>query len=268
MSRLRVRLVLNEGGEGAPLGQIVDVGKEFERFLRYLAEDSGIAIGRRDWVAHDFENGSVKFDVEAPTVVPDEIIERFNRKFQFVSSFDPNKQPLDGTVRHQTLLQFTKAADALSAHEKMSFGLYQPDAEKPYEYRHLSKLHAADLQQKLTEKLRFRSTIQGTIHNLGVEEHYFQLRERKSSRLIRCDFPAVLYDQVHIAARNPSSLVYVRGQISQRRVDRFVESVRVEVIKAAPPAPDVFNKLFGQFPDFTGDLTTQEFIDQSWDTPN
>jgi hypothetical protein len=258
--------VLNEGGEGAPFGQIVDVGREFERFLRYLAEDAGIGVERRDWVARDFENASVRFDVEAPTVLSDDTITTFNKKFEYVAAFDPVKQTLDGTVRHLTMLQFTKAADALGAHEKMSFGLYKPDGDKPYEYRHLSKLHAAELQQKLTEKLRFKSTIQGTIHNLGVEENYFQLRERKSGRLIRCDFPSKLYDDVHHAASNPNALVYVRGVIAQRRVDRFVEGVRAERIKAAPPAPDVFNKLFGRFPNYTGDLTTQEFIDQAWDT--
>jgi hypothetical protein len=180
--------------------------------------------------------------------------------------FDPAKQPMDGTVRHQTLLQFTKAADALGAHERMAFGLYKPDGEKPYEYRHLSKLHAVEMQQKLTEKLKFKSTIQGTIHNLGVEEHYFQLRERKSGLLIRCDFPAKLYDEVHFAASNPNGLVYVRGTVSQRRVDRFVEGMKAERIKAAPPAPNVFSSLFGRFPDYTGDLNTQQFVDQAWDT--
>jgi hypothetical protein len=259
---------LNEGGEGAPLGQIVDVGREFERFLRYLAEDSGVEVGRRDWVARDFENRSVRFDVEAPKPLADEAIETFNRKFEYVATFDPSsKQPIEG-VRHATLLQYAKAAEGLGAHEKMSFGLYKPDGDRPYEYRQLSKLRAVELQQKLTETMRFKSTIQGTIHNLGVEEHYFNLRERKSGKLVRCDFSAEQYDEVHEVAKNPNALIYVRGMVRQRRVDRFIESMKVELLRAAPAAPNVFTSLFGQFPDFTGGLSTVEFIDQQWGAEN
>lgn len=263
MSRLRIRLVLNEGGEGAPFGQIVDVGREVERFLRYLAQDAGIAIERAEWVARDFENASVRFDIEAPTSVDERAIESFNRKFEYVVAFDGSK-PLDPTVKRRTILQFAKSAAALNAHEKMSFGLYHPGDEKPYEYRHLSKLRAVELQNKLNETLRFITTLQGTIHNLGVEERYFNLRERKSDKLIRCDFPAQLYNAVHEAATKPNGLVYVRGNVEQRRVDRAVEGMKVKDIKAAPRAPDVIERLFGQHPDYTGEVTTQEFIDQQW----
>lgn len=268
MSRLRVRLVLNEGGEGAPLGQIVDIGREVERFLRYLAEDSGVEIGRRDWVARDFENASVRFDVEAPKPLDDDAIDAFNRKFEYVATFDPSKKEAIKGVRHVTLLQYAKAAEGLAAHEKMSFGLYKPGGEKPYEYRQLSKLRAVELQQKLTEKMRFKTTIQGTIHNLGVEEHYFNLRDRKSGRLIRCDFSAKQYDKVHEVARNPNALIYVRGLVDQRRVDRFIEGMKVEMLRQAPVAPDVFTSLFGRYPDFTGELNTLEFIDQQWGVEN
>jgi hypothetical protein len=261
-------LVLNEGGEGAPLGQIVDIGQEVERFLRYLAEDAGIEIGRRDWVAHDFENASVRFDVEAPKGLDASAIDAFNRKFDYVATYDPAKaRPIEG-VRHVTMLQYAKAASALAAHEKMSFGLYRPDGKKPYEYRQLSKLRAVELQQKLTEKMRFKTTIQGTIHDLGVEEHYFSLRERKSGRLIRCDFSPKQYERVHEVAKKPNALIYVRGIVQQRRVDRFIESMKVELLKEAPTAPNVFTSLFGQYPDFTGALSTVEFVDQQWGTEN
>ena len=260
--------MLNEGGEGAPLGQIVDVGREFEKFLRYLAEDSGVEVGRRDWVARDFENGSVRFDVEAPSALEDGAIDTFNRKFEYVATIDLTKKIAIEGVRHVTLLQYAKAADALAAHEKMSFGLYRPGGEKPYEYRHLSKLRAVELQQKLTEKMAFKTTIQGTIHNLGVEEHYFNLRERKSGKLIRCDFSAKQYDRVHEVAKNPSALIYVRGMVQQRRVDRFIEGMKVELLRPAPSTPDVFTSLFGQYPDFTGGLSTIEFIDQQWGAEN
>ena len=264
MSRLRVRLVLNEGGEGAPLGQIIDISREFERFLRYLAEDAGIAVGRRDWVAREFENASVRFDVEAPAKFDEQSIDDFNRKFEAVDNYKANSEKLPPGVRFATILQYTKAAEALAAHEKVSFGLYRSDGDKPYEYRRLSKLRANELQQRLNEKLTFKTTVQGTMHDVGIEEHYFNLRERKSGRLLRCDFPSSLYDQVHAAAASPDRLVYVRGYISERRVDRFIESVKADQVRAAPPLPDVFTKLFGMFPEYTQGLPTEEFVEKGW----
>jgi hypothetical protein len=265
MSRLRVRLVLNEGGEGAPLGQIIDISREFERFLRLLAEDSGISVSRRDWVARKFENKSVRFDVEAPTDSDSASLVEFNAKFSAVDSFDPATQKLPSGVSFATILQYTKAADALAAHENVSFGLYRSaDAEKPYEYKRLSKLRANELQQRLNEKLVFKTTVQGTMHNVGIEEHYFQLRERKSQRLLRCDFPAALYDEVHAAAAMPDSLVYVRGHVSERRVDRFIESVKVQQVRAAPAVPNIFGELFGRVPDYTAGLSTEDFVDKGW----
>ncbi|MET3760522.1 hypothetical protein [Sphingomonas sp. UYEF23] len=264
MSRLRVRLVLNEGGEGAPLGQIIDISREFERFLRLLAEDSGIAVNRRDWVARKFENKSVRFDVEAPTGSDETAIEEFNSKFAAVDSFDPAAQKLPTGVRFATVLQYAKAAEALAAHENVSFGLYRSDGDKPFTYKRLSKLRANELQQRLNEKLVFKTTVQGIMHNVGIEEHYFQLRERKSQRLLRCDFPAALYDEVHAAAALPETLVYVRGHVSERRVDRFVESVKVEKVRAAPAIPDLLGKLFGHVPDYTQGMSTEEFTESSW----
>jgi hypothetical protein len=116
--------------------------------------------------------------------------------------------------------------------------------------------------------MRFKTTIQGTIHDLGVEEHYFSLRERKSGRLIRCDFSPKQYERVHEVAKKPNALIYVRGIVQQRRVDRFIESMKVELLKEAPTAPNVFTSLFGQYPDFTGALSTVEFVDQQWGTEN
>ena len=120
MSRLRIRLVLNEGGEGTPFGKIVDVGREVERFLWYLAEDAGIGIVRPDWVARDFENASVRFDIEAPAIADIHAIEGFNRKLEYVASFDANTQTLGPAVRYKpyfnlprppTLLAPTKTLD-------------------------------------------------------------------------------------------------------------------------------------------------------------
>jgi len=266
MSRLRVRLVLNEGGEGAPLGQIIDISREFERFIRLLAEDSGLAVSRGDWVARKFENRSVRFDVEAPIDSDEAGIEDFNGKFAAIDSFDPQSQSLPDGVRFTTVLQYAKAAEALAAHENVTFGLYHPNGDKPYAYKRLSKLRANELQQRLSEKLVFKTTVQGIMHNVGIEEHYFQLRERKSQRLLRCDFPSALYDEVHAAAALPETLVYVRGHVSQRRVDKFIESVKVQQVRAAPPFPDVFSKLFGQQPDYTLGMTTEKFVESGWDS--
>jgi hypothetical protein len=81
MSRLRVKLILNEGGEGVPLSQLTDIAEEAEKFLRYLAHDAGLTIQRGEWLARNFVNDSVRFDIEKESFQPIEAVKEFNRLF-------------------------------------------------------------------------------------------------------------------------------------------------------------------------------------------
>jgi hypothetical protein len=268
MAKLRVRIVLNEGGEGAPLDQLADISREMERFLRYVSEDVGLNVPKGRWLARNFKNKSVEFDSEDPVEYQIDQITAFNRALIYCAEFDPEKSHLNGNIRHRTLAQFASVADALQAHEKVGLGIYRAEGQKPYTWRPLSKRHALTLKESLSQTIAYVGTLRGHIHNITVEPALsFQLRVSRSNDLVRCDADTALYGTVHAAIKNPESLLYVRGRITARRVDHGIMAVRAIDVRAAPIlSTERYEAFFGAAPNFTGDLTTEQFIDEARST--
>jgi hypothetical protein len=169
-------MILNEGGERVPLSQLTDIADEAEKFLRYLAEDADIAVRRGEWLARNFMNGSISFDVEREAHISLDEAKEFNRKFEYVDLVKTDKGRLNGEVKHRTLVQFTKVAKALGPHEKLAFGLYRGDADEPYRYANLTKRDAEILADYLAEETTYRGSIHGAIHDVGIEELWFHIR--------------------------------------------------------------------------------------------
>ena len=266
MSQLRVKLILNEGGEGVPLSQLTDIANETEKFLRYLAEDSGISNTKRaDWLARNFVNESVRFDVERESAVTTDQCKEFNGNFEYVNRLKSQRRTIDGSrVRHRTLVQFTKIASALGPHEKVSFGLFRPEEEKPYRHVPLTKREAEMMAGHLAEQVTYRGSLHGEIHNVGVEELWFQLRRSRTQDLVRCEFREPLYEQVIEACLHRHARVYVHGMITARRIDREVSTILVDRIKAAPVLTDErYEAFFGADPNYTGELSSEEFEERS-----
>jgi hypothetical protein len=267
MSRLRVKLILNEGGEGVPLAQLSDIADEAEKFLRYLAQDAGLTVQRGDWLARNFVNASVRFDIERETSVPLDEVREFNRKFEIVDAIKAGAAKMNDEVRHRTLVQFAKVAESLGPHEKLAFGLYRPndtDEDPPYKFAPLSKREATQLAGMLSEEITYSGTIQGHVHSIGVAELFFQLRRLRTNELIRCEFKEDLYPQVIEACERRNSKLFVHGRITVRRVDRHVSIIKVDRLKAAPQlSEERYQAFFGSDPDYTGDLSSEEFAERS-----
>ncbi len=110
----------------------------------------------------------------------------------------------------------------------------------------------------------YKGSIRGAIHDLGVEELWFHLREAKTGLLVKCAFNEDIYSQVVEAIELRHALVYVHGMITARRVDRAIITARVERIKVAPPLSDErYQAFFGADPNYTGQLSADEFIERN-----
>ena len=64
MATIRVRFQLNKGRMGAPLSKLGKIAGQAERFLRALATDANIDQSSGEWLALNFDNGSVSYDAE------------------------------------------------------------------------------------------------------------------------------------------------------------------------------------------------------------
>jgi hypothetical protein len=62
MATLRIKLVLNEGRIGIPLEKLAGIATDTKEFLAMLATD--LDLPGEEWIAVNFENGSVIFDCE------------------------------------------------------------------------------------------------------------------------------------------------------------------------------------------------------------
>jgi hypothetical protein len=265
MPLLRVKIILNEGGEGVPLSQLTDVAEEAEKFLRYLAEDSGIPVRRGEWLARNFDNAaSVRFDVEKETYISVDDVKEFNRLFEHVDRVKTDRKSLNGTVRHRTIAQYAKVAKGLGPHEKVTFGLYRVDEENPYREMPLSKREAELLTDFIASEVTYRGSIHGMIHDIQLEELFFHLRRSGAQDLVKCEFHEGIYQDVVDGLERRHARVYVHGLMTVRRVDRAVVRMRVEKIKVAPTLTDErFRDFFGADPDYTGGVESDDFIEQN-----
>jgi hypothetical protein len=113
MPLLRVKMVLNEGGEGVPLSQLTDVAEEAEKFLRCLAQESNILVQRREWLARNFMNDSVSFDIEREAQIPLDAVKEFNRKFEHVDRVRRERRGLNREVTYRSLLSIYQGGEGV-----------------------------------------------------------------------------------------------------------------------------------------------------------
>jgi len=263
LAKLRIRLKLNEGGEGAPLDQLADIGRQAERFLRFLAADLGMPVPKGEWLARNFLNGSVEFDSEHPAEYTPQQIASFNAAFLEIASLgaDDDHQP-SAPIQHRTMLQFTRIAESVAVHERVGFGLYRATDRQPYQWRPLSKRDALTIKERLAAEVTYVGATSGRIRDVIVEgTPAFYLRVR-SGDLVRCVVSETLYRETLELIRDRGALVYVHGRIRARRIDRSIREIFVRRIKAAPKlTPEQYEEFFGVDPNYTGELTTEEFIE-------
>ena len=139
MSRLRIRVELNRGGVGVPLHKLASVVREAEKFFQLLAEDVHIERGRGEWLASEFDNGSLNFTAEYVGPVTVDQVRAFSAAFDGTTS-----------LRRATIAQFTRIADAIGEDELIGFGLYHSDQEmQPDEWRCLSRRDALRIAEEI-----------------------------------------------------------------------------------------------------------------------
>jgi len=263
MERIKLRIQLNKGKEGAPLSKFASVNKEIERFLRLLGEDIGLSVSKGEWIATNFENNSVDYDTVFLGEYEPSKIEDFNAVMLFTANFQP-EQKVNGKVRHETLRQYTKITDSFDMGEKIEFGLYNIGEKKPAEWKSLTRENAIKLKKELEAKVEYYGTVYGVVHALfkGVDPPYFTINEYLTQSRVRCFFDESIYNNVLEALKVRKGIVYASGIITAERISRQIEQLIVNKIKPAPEMSDEeYISFFGSFPGLTGDLSTEEYIE-------
>jgi hypothetical protein len=249
---------MNRGRIGVPLQKLSEVVKETENFLKMLAEDVELPGDKRQWLGLDFQSGSLRFIAEYATPVEP-------RQFsEFSSSFDDVRRGRLGRVRPATRIQYAHIAEPLANDEAVDFGIYKTPDDTIPEFLSLSKRDLALILGEIQQPVESQGAVQGIIHSLfmGSQPPHFFLRELSTDNLVKCIYHHGAYPQLARALQRESAVVHVYGTLKTNVDERRVEQVNVDKIDLADEMSEQeFNNVFGCSPNFTGSLTTQEFID-------
>ncbi len=263
MGDLKIRLRFNPGREGSPMDKLAEFAAQSEKFLRSLAEDLGLAPKKGSWIAKNFTNESVAFDSQYSEYVDAPIALKARRALQELSGSEPLSACNNGLISHATASHFAKIGKALDADEFFYIGLYSEDDDDVVaEWRDVSHRKMSEIQTLLDAPFMTFGSVQGVIHAWVSGSNFFTLRESISGALVRCNYGADLYNKVHAAHNSPHTVVHVYGEVSWNRTTNSALYVSVKDIESSRALTDAeFARLFGSMPNFTGDLSTSDFID-------
>jgi|ERR1035438_2084724 hypothetical protein len=283
MANLRIQVEIQKGIRGVPLGKLAEIVGDLQRFLGMLNDDLGLNAAGDKWIGLDFENGSLSFVAEKADPVTVEQVVEFNTAFASIAERRPAP-----AIRRATIAQYAKIANPIDPEEAVSFQLYAPPSEpeeedssaddewvSESEYRHglpalvplrrfdLTKSEATAIQSEVQGSVRAYGALQGRIHSLflGSQPAYFNLRELSTGALVKCVYKPEIYPAIATALQRRNAVLHVYGYTETDLVQRKLEDMDVvRVDLAAVVTDEEFDNLFGSIPRFTGQLTTQEFI--------
>jgi len=257
MAQLRVKIELNKGRHGIPIHKLAQVAEEAEKFFQMFAEDLGLKKG--EWIADNFTNGSLSFDTNYVGTAPDPLILTSQKAFDLIT--DPSTSPddLKYGISKKTFLQFARMAAPVDADDSVHIGLYngQPDMPK---MRELTKQRFIEIEKEIIQTIEQYGGVQGIITALFKDSNTFWIRELSTGNIVSCIFPLSMYTLVWKMLESKDAVVNVEGW-------KIVTNGRVEHLKVTTitPSPEYqegdLEQFFGCDTNFTGNLSTEEYID-------
>jgi hypothetical protein len=246
------------------MDKLGEFSSQTERFLRSLALDLGIETKKGQWLARDFSDGSVEFDGELAVPVSDSDAERGREALAAITGEHPLDACNKGIVGYTTVAEFARIGRVLDPDEKFLVGLYNNGEAKPSNWREVDYRKTAEIRRLLDTPLISYGSVQGTIHawHAGARPAFFQARELSTGALVRCVYRPDLYRKVHQATRVPNTVIHVYGDIQwDRATNTIIEVDTKDIDTTEPLSESAFERLFGSMPDFTGTMSTADYID-------
>jgi hypothetical protein len=237
MAKLRFRVELNKGGTGVTMAKLASVTQETEKFLQMLLLDIAVENRNGKWIAKDFENNSVDFNVEWVGFVETADERKFNNAVEVITSTQLNVAKLPSNIKRATVMQYSNIAKSIDEDEVLCVGLFDENENAVKEIRPLSKQHSIEIQQnlKVEDKLQYLGSIQGIIHSIITEgkDTTFKLRELSSDELVVCNYNKTQYDAIVDALKKQGAVVHVQGWITASKLKQKRLFLDVEKIKPA-----------------------------------
>jgi hypothetical protein len=244
------------------LEQLANIADDTAHFLIDLGEDLGLP-NSRNWVAENFGNGSVVFDLENPDVEEYES-DLWRRGLRTVMANDLSDE-LNVRVRYRTRQQYRAIARNITPDEKLEFAVYSSNGEIRESFR-LAPGQEPALEEPEESSWKYQGEIQGIIHSFIKEAKRpkLVLRELSTKQLVNCYFSRVMYPHAVALLEDEEAVVMVEGTVTENRNDGLVTDIEVSDFT---PCPDFdlekFEKMIGAFPRaLTGGEDSAKLLDE------
>jgi hypothetical protein len=263
MSVVRIRIELNKGRVGMPFGKLARVCHETTKFLEMLSEDLELPLGDA-WLAEEFENGSLMFDVRHGVEIDPVAAERARQAMGMVFGETAEDLSVAFKIRTETRRQFRKVTRVLDADEYMCIGVYQGKELRPDNWFKVQRSDAAELCEGIIDRGTY-GEVQGVVNAFfkEAEPPYVRIRELSTGNLVKCYFRNSQYQAAVELLEDKEAVVFVEGWLKEDASSGVIREVRVEDFTPAVDFDEKFVEArFGSVPDYTGSLTSEQFVDR------
>lgn len=263
MDTLRIRIELNKGRIGMPFEKLASVCQEAARFLKMISEDLGLPESD-EWLAEEFENASVTFDVRHGVEIPPAQAETARQALGMVFGETAENVPLAVRIRPETRKQFRKITRALDVGEAMRVGVYQGKEARPESWFNVHRSDTTELSSGLVDRGTY-GEVQGVINALFKEATppYVRIRELSTGNLVKCFFRPDQYRAAVDLLEDKNAVVFVEGWVREDAATGETREIRVEDFTPAPDFDEAaVESLFGSVPDYTDSLSSDEFVEE------
>lgn len=262
MSRhLRLRIELNKGRHGMPLNKLTQVCQETTKFLDLLCEDLGLPQPKTGWLAEDFENGSVDFDLRHPEYLSEDLTVLGRQALRMIFGNSHEVPEVALRIRPETRRQFFRIGSALDTDEVAHFGVYEGNEARPQQWFDLP--HTSDQEAAATRLLDRNAygEVQGVIHAFFKDppKPYLSIRELSTGELVKCYFRPDMYQAAVELLEDRDAVVFVEGWLKEDATTGNTREVSAEDFRPAPEFDfGLYQRMLGAIPDYNGEGSVRE----------
>lgn len=256
MSDIKLRVVLNKGGHGILMQKLAKIAEEAEKFLAFFSED--LNLSPHEWVADNFKNGSVSFTANYVGVGEEQQVFRARKVLSRVIDPKTKVAELNGDLRPRTYTQFAKIAHPIDADD--SIGLGVPNDKGRFVTKAFTKARANIIEREMNRVVEEFAGFQGSITAL-FKEGTCWLKDAVSGNRIVCEYKPHQYNAIWKLLEDRDGIADIEGWLVT--INGMIDVLKIERIDASPEYREGdIDKFFGSSPSFTGELSTEDYLDE------
>ncbi len=269
--KVKIELGLNGGKVGISLDRLANISEEINKFFIDLGEDCAINPEENKWVATNFHNSNLNFDVKNDIqeenkhiTLRDYFTLIVTDKSGYTDKYIVNK------INPRTYFQYTKIADKIEVGEKVSFTLYdEGNRENINISGEMTKDKAIRISEVIQSKefVEYYGNVYGVLHSWQKESDppYVKIRDLIGRDLINCYYSNNKYSYIYDLFEDRVAIVYVSGNIKANRFQRKIIEITAEKFVRAPEYRDGdLDRFIGCSPGLIGDMSSGEYVDRMY----